>query len=167
MFTFLRFGFQVLYCLDLELLHVAQDALHGETPLCGHHTPSPTASTNARSNVLPAVGCCARVRADAIVWVAGGTLVHWYTTSKQSDVVLGPYPPGAIAWVAWRSFGSYVFGEEATASHILVKDESLAVSLMERLNDSTAPKASPAATHVNICDGRFTFTYRARCQARQ
>jgi hypothetical protein len=45
--------------------------------------------------------------------------------------------------VVWRSFGSYVFGEEATASHILVNDESLAVSLMERLNDSTAPKAGP------------------------
>jgi len=77
--------------------------------------------------------------------MAGGTLVHWYTKSKQSDddVVVGPYPPGALAWVVWRSFGSYVFGEEATASHILVNDESLAVSLMERLNDSTAPKAGP------------------------
>ena len=27
MFTFLRFGFQVFYCMDLERLHVAQDAL--------------------------------------------------------------------------------------------------------------------------------------------
>ena len=39
-FTFLRFGFQVFYCLDLERLHVAQDALRPWCLLHPHSLPA-------------------------------------------------------------------------------------------------------------------------------